>query len=370
MDRYDVLVVGAGPAGAAAARALRLAGGRVALVGRPRRDGLTVGETLSGRARESLRALGLWDAFLAQGHRESAGNRTAWGGAGPDERSSMLSPYGPDFHLTRRVFDAWLVESAVEAGATFIEDDRLAVSQRDDGWFQVAGAALQARFAVDGTGRFAALSRRLGARRLSPQPMTSVTGWFECPRAEPVILLEATRDGWWYSAPLPSGIAVAAWITDARSTTVKAVRDDAIWQACLTQAPLVQARLRGAAAVAPRAARACGPELTVIENPGAWLPVGDAAASLDPLGGQGLCFALESAIAASRVIAAGADVAARGRYLSAVTERWQDHLTKRAAYYEMERRFPGSAFWRRGAEAISFATPPPRAASGPARRSS
>ena len=75
----DVAVVGGGPAGAALAAALAPAH-RVVLVDRPshRRARAGLGETLPGAAARLLRELGVWDAFVAQGHPAGGAARSCW----------------------------------------------------------------------------------------------------------------------------------------------------------------------------------------------------------------------------------------------------------------------------------------------------
>ena len=116
---WGAVVVGAGPAGAAAARELARRSVAVLLVDRaafPR--GKVCGCCLTGRAAAALRAAGLGAlparcrAVPLEGIELAAGGRRArvplWGGAA----------------LSREAFDAALVEAAVEAGAAFLPETR------------------------------------------------------------------------------------------------------------------------------------------------------------------------------------------------------------------------------------------------------
>ena len=112
----DVLIAGAGPAGAIAARQLALAGARVLMVDRETcpRDKLC-GDTLNPGALALLESLALRGGPLA-----AAQSLNGWRVTGPG--ASVDAPYDTGragAALTRRDLDAWLVEQAVAAGARF-----------------------------------------------------------------------------------------------------------------------------------------------------------------------------------------------------------------------------------------------------------
>jgi geranylgeranyl reductase family protein len=111
IDAYDVAVIGAGPAGSAAALAARRAGARVLLLDRadfPRDK--TCGDGIAAEAVDVLTGLGVAD--VTHGYR-------------PIERLRLVAPGGtaaardlprPAYTVPRRVFDERLVRAAVAAG--------------------------------------------------------------------------------------------------------------------------------------------------------------------------------------------------------------------------------------------------------------
>src|SRR5262249_15467913 len=108
----DVVVIGAGSAGAALALALRQRRRSVAVVERAPSQTRRVGEPLAANACLPLRELGVWEAFVAEGHRPAYARRAIWGSAEPRERSSVFDRFGHAHHLDRAAFDRWLREHA------------------------------------------------------------------------------------------------------------------------------------------------------------------------------------------------------------------------------------------------------------------
>src|SRR5437870_3091516 len=103
-ERFDAAVIGAGPAGAAAALCLARSGARVALVEMKTGRGVTPGESLppaAGALFEKLELSGLLEV-----HARSAGGRVTWGDARAASNPSVFSPYGSGWHLERPRFDA------------------------------------------------------------------------------------------------------------------------------------------------------------------------------------------------------------------------------------------------------------------------
>src|SRR4051794_33798920 len=117
---YDVVILGGGPAGAAAAIALARAGRRCTVIERNTEPQLRVGETLPPIARLPLESLGVWDRFVAEGHESAPGNRSLWGSDVPAENEFIRSPYGAGWHLERRRFESMLLDEAARAGAELV----------------------------------------------------------------------------------------------------------------------------------------------------------------------------------------------------------------------------------------------------------
>ena len=213
---------------------------------------------------------------------------------------------------------------------------------------------LQARFLVDATGRAALAARRQGATRLRSDRLTGVIGLFEASQPEQTYrtLVEASADGWWYSAWLPHSQLVLAFMTDADLLPQGHTPLLAYWLEQIQKTVHTRLRTTGVAVERPlRPLQWITAASEVLDRSGGtgWLAIGDAALSFDPLSSQGIYKALQSGLAAAATIeavlqgqqAAVLDWSVRNRH------QFDRYLRTRQAYYSLERRWPDSVFWRR-----------------------
>lgn len=357
MRRTDVLILGAGPAGAAAA--LNLAPHhRVLLVDRLDVPVQRIGESLPPAARRLLADMGLLDEFLLQGHSPCHGNRSVWGGMAA-EQDFLRDPDGHGWHLDRARFESWLRHKAVERGAALLTSASIsAVAAMDGGWQvrleTLAGPCeLHAKVLIDAGGRAATLARKLGARRRREDKL--ICGWLygreHGNAGDGLSHIEAAEHGWWYSASLPNQRRVLAFHTDSDLSIAKALRrSDALVEAA-RQLTGLGPLLRSAGFIVDTEMKftaAHSATLTLSAGPG-WFAVGDAALGFDPLSSQGLFNALYTGLAAAEACDRGlrGDATASDGYcreLDRIADAYRRHL---AFWYGEEKRWMESLFWKR-----------------------
>ena len=356
MSCYDLLIVGAGPAGCAAALRARALGLRVVLLAEERRQPGVL-ESLPPAGRRLLVDLGCWQEFVDSEPTPSRGVRSVWGAPHPVERALIWDPDGSGWHLDRAVFDAFLQEQALRAGAELRHGRLRSVRQGRElvECADAAGTVLTGRFLLDASGRSAAAAGRLGARRRYDDATVATLSSYRVAASDTDrrTVLEATPTGWWYSLRTDSAgspVRVVGLVTDADLETAPAAVP-----------PAVRELLGGAQAqLPPRRVAANSGYLQPFAGP-RWAAAGDAALSFDPLSSQGLLTALFTGRAAAQAIAAtlaGSDQAIAGyaRRLSAIRHAYQANL---ALYYGVEQRWPAEPFWaRRHGRQISEARGP------------
>ncbi|MFB7665849.1 FAD-dependent oxidoreductase [Kitasatospora sp. NPDC056138] len=377
---FDVLVVGGGPAGAAAALALARAGRSVLLAdagtGPPK-----TGESLPSAARVLLHDLGAGDRPLSDGHLPCYANLSAWGSPALDRIDFIRDPNGPGWHLDRRRFDRALRAEARAAGAEVAERTSVRrVARRPDGGWTVAlrGAppvrgrvpepvagpgpevgppaerVVRCAWLVDasGRGRAVAAPHRAGHRRTD----RLVASCLELAPAatgrpgEQSSLVEAAEDGWWYTTLLPGGRRLVAYFTDA-DLAPPTPRDAADLARLLARTSHVAPRAAAhplPAQARPRRAPAHSAHLDSPVGEG-WIAVGDAATAFDPISSQGVLTALHTGMAGARALhrhLAGDDDALSS-YRTDVTALLAAYRRNHLAVYALEQRWYDHPFWQR-----------------------
>lgn len=364
--RYDVAVLGGGPAGAAAALSLRQLRPalRVALVEPSRYDAWRVGETLSPGCRELLAGLGCWERFRSEQFLESFGTRAAWGGDELYDHEFLFSARGNGWHVDRARFDGMLCDAARDAGAEVFEDARFADVERCDGYWKLTlrrgrtHERIEASWVIDATGRSAAFAVRQGARRPAADRLVGVAVRFRAPSVDPSTLVEAQPDGWWYSAATPENGLVVVWMSDADLVRRQGMSAAPRWFEHLARSRHTAARVAGAVAEAGPIVRAAHSQRLsdfgdVGVNGGGWVAAGDAACTLDPLSSQGILKALRTGKIASFVALDGLEgpsdraASSLARYRQLLAAEYSQYLETRAWFYGQEGRWPESPFWAR-----------------------
>jgi menaquinone-9 beta-reductase len=354
-ERHDVLVVGGGPAGAAAGFWLAKAGHDVCVLERkafPRDK--TCGDGLTPRAVHQLREMGLEPPIAARHHRHHGLRAEAHGITlelpWPDH--PVFPSYG--YVVRRRDLDRIVAEQAGAAGATVRESSEALRPLTRDG--HVIGALVKdkasgettevyARYVVVADGSLSRFGRALGTARNKSYPQgIAIRGYFESPRsADPWIescLDVHDRDGrslpgYGWIFPLGDGtinVGIGLLSTYKGYRDVNTTHLMGEWAATAPErwgidpdamlAPPTGGRLPMAGSVDPKV----GPN---------WLVVGDAAGSINPFNGEGIDYAYETARMAADLIDE-AIVSGTGQPLQRYTTMLDDEY---GLYFRVARSF-------------------------------
>lgn len=291
-SEHSIAILGAGPAGCAAARMLASLGHDVTVLAR-RGGERSLGESLPPSCVALLKRIGFADLDSA-GFLRSTGNTVRWGAG--DERVERFAAGQHGYQVERSEFDAFLVREATGAGADF----------------QVANVtsteSLQASWILDCTGRAGLIARNGWRRPEQAARTTAIVGVWEhestWPTKEPShTIVESAEDGWAWSVPVSERRRYVTLMVDPTRTQVAS--REGLHQAYLDHlartrslAPLV----KGATLQLPVFARDASPYTARAFGERGVLLVGDAGSFVDPLSSFGIKKALASAWLASVVV--------------------------------------------------------------------
>ncbi len=304
----DVVILGGGPAGAAAAGMLSRLGARVMLLTRAARHSL--GEAIPPSTARLFSELDLAGAVDGAGFMRSRGN-TVWWADGP-ARVEPFPPDAPGWQVERSHFDDVLLRAAEAAGAVVhrdavvtavdLGDDRQTITWRSES----TERPVSARWVLDSTGRAGVVARRAGRE---PKPGRATFAlhavWeafaWEVPDATHT-LVETTRGGWAWSVPVTPRRRHVTVMVDPPSGTADGSTLAQMYREELAGTTHLARLTREATMIGVPGALSAAPYVaTRFAGPG-WALVGDAASFIDPLSSFGVKKALAAAWLAAVVV--------------------------------------------------------------------
>lgn len=320
--RCDVLVIGGGPAGAAAATQLAQAGLDTVLLEKTRHPRPQVGESLIPHVWKFTDKLGVSEKLRAEGFIEKSGGIVVWDGRIRHFRFATFGFGQPALHVERDRFDEILLRHAESEGAGVWEQVMVrAVEGAPPGPMRVryedrrggrpAEGVIEARFVVDASGQTGVIAAAANARRRvgADGKYLGVWGYFrnskylaadrltyeaaDVRRVKPVTFISSFGGGWAWHIPLREVTSVGLVLNTAETRGLGRREHERYFLDTCRSLPYVSELLAEAEYVSDSVTfrpdysyyseRLCGPGFAC---------AGDAGSFVDPIFSQGVSFAL------------------------------------------------------------------------------
>lgn len=340
----DILVVGAGPAGCAAAIGLRRLGHRVTVLYNP--HNWTACHGISARTLQGLRTAGL--SHAASSVFPVSDRRVSWNGNESTANTEHL--------LSRPAFDAALLADVRDAGIRVQQGLMRSCREQADHGLLVGYRAgngenhcFHCSFLVDARGR----SGHGNGGEIKRGPGTlSLLQQRKALSAMPGSRVCSFEQGWAWVATLPSGETYVQLTVDAAAVQLPRRHDLDCWfDSQVSAIPSLRSICRDSEPTNGITARGSTSALQSCLVSGNTLRAGDAAMAVDPLSGNGIFQALSSALAAPAVIntimrdPSHASLA-REFYEERVRHSFLRFARTGRDFYRMESRWPDTPFWK------------------------
>ena len=352
-DRFDVIVIGGGPAGSSAASELVRHGHSVLVVEKDHYPRFHIGESLLPGVLAILDELGVAEAIHAEGFVRKYAAEFVTPDAAIRQRyvfSDSLTPeHALAYQVERARFDQILLDHARRQGAEvragvevthFEEQPESIVCTLREGDAGGEPRRVSGDFLIDASGQHSFIARRLGLRQLD-LGLRNVAIYAHFTGATPIqgdragdITVVLDPEGWWWVIPLRE-------VTSLGFVAPKAAfrgKPDSNWMLQrMREIPVLMQRFESAELVSPARVAADYSYSSRRLVGKRWLLAGDAAAFLDPVFSTGVYLGVSSGVKAAQAVTQALTSSAPA---AAVFSDYAAWLTQRVRVYgELVRGF-------------------------------
>ncbi|GLQ30867.1 NAD(P)/FAD-dependent oxidoreductase [Litoribrevibacter albus] len=368
---YDVVILGGGPAGLAAAIAIRTANLNkhtnvsVLVVERQSPGQERLGENCPPEIVLLLKQLGVAKEFYQDNHEPCPGYASVWGRPTPGYNDFIVNPLGPSWRLNRIAFDKMLAKRAEDCGAQitwstrFIGTDivpqtashhahTLHLTQGTDRHPQTVTAG----FVIDATGSKARFARTLNIQKTVDDQLFATVRFAHVAsgKGSKQIQLEATQQGWCYQALLPEQKVVSMIVSEREIIPHLREGNHQGFEEALATTTFVGPSVNKLEITNPsyHSCAIYSGILPTLEGSN-WMAVGDAATSFDPISAQGIYKGLSHGLLAAKKVKDWLENNSSecSDYSQMLQKQYRVYQNNRIHMYSLEQRWRECDFWRK-----------------------
>lgn len=358
---FDVLIIGAGPAGVAAALTLNQCAPdlKICMLESNRMPKRLL-ESLSPLANSFLHRMGLWDAFLAKKFPPAYGNAAVWGSSINYENEFIFQSQGHGWQIDRASFDEVLKRQCLKKNIPIKTGSHYCShAWTKKGWEIILAESgikksMSAKFVIDASGRRAEFAKREGASKKMTDRLVAIYALLNSQASDrfphDFTLVEAQDSGWWYSAMMEDKKCLVSWMSDADLIKKNNMRKESKFLNKLSQTWYSQTRVKKCDKIsALQLFPAASFLLKKLGGPG-WVASGDAACTYDPLSSSGNLKGLRTGTLAAYVALDyfdGKGEEGLTKYTRLIQSEYRGYLQTRKTFYQQENRWASFPFWQR-----------------------
>src|SRR5919201_2744627 len=324
--RFDVVIVGGGPAGSMLGSFLAMKGYRAAIVEQDIHPREHVGEALTPSTNVILNQIGFLEKMEDAGFVRKPGVVWTTPGSAPGKFISVRTAEFPfpgaprpySYNVERGAMDTMLLRHAHELGVKVLQgvrcrqilfQDGRAVGVRAavmDGWER----DLHAGVVVDASGRHCLMAKQLGLRKKDSElNQFAIWSWFRGVDPGPPDYTEylwlhfmGLEKAWAWQIPLRNGVTSVGVVTDKADFQKSGRSDQDFFDSLVSRNRTITHYMRDAVRIRPWAIEGdYSYEVETIAGPG-WMLAGDAMRFIDPIFSSGMDVAGYSALYGSEAI--------------------------------------------------------------------